>query len=239
MTNHVVHTFIASRVPTERDLHCWFTTQTDKKSIEAKIVRNGRITQLICEQGAIEPKSIKLDKVEFTYKGCSSLKAFDVRSGDIVSISMRICYTMHQRLPGGRNAKCVVRVPFDWKGSIKREYREHFLSYLEQQTGLSGLLDGAAEISIVPVEDTETIQLPESKVRVYATDASKSPKVHFQGAADMSIRTRVQDPQKFARLAFSSIGKRRSYGFGSVRLDGVESHEEPVSKDLDQEATSD
>jgi hypothetical protein len=82
------------------------------------------------------------------------------------------------------------------------------LTYLEKQTGLTGLVDGASEIGITP------IAMP--------ADEERKRKVWFVGAMHLTLRAKVGDPVVFNALAGVAIGNRRSYGFGAVACDMLE-----------------
>ena len=205
MAPYVSHVFVAQKPPAERELHCWHAYQTGKALIESRILRNGRVVQLICPADALVPCSIALDDNAFTFKRTEPAKAFDVKRGDVVTISTRLCYTVHRRTQG--TSKDFTEVPVDALGRIKPHLRQQFLGYLEKATGLEGLLDGAVEISIT----AESIPSDEQRQR----------KVWFNGAMHLVTRARVRDASVFNRLAYVSIGNRRSYGFGSVSCDFV------------------
>jgi hypothetical protein len=203
---YVSHVFVAHKPPDERELHCWHAHQTDKALIESKIVRNGRVVHLVCAPGALVPRSIVLDSNSFVFKRTEPAKPFDVSAGAIGTISTRLCYTVHRRPEAG--TKSFTEMPVDALGRIKPHLKAQFLGYLEKATGLEGLLAGAAELSIT----AEAIPGEQERQR----------KVWFNGAMHIVIRARVRDAGAFNRLAYVSIGNRRSYGFGSVSCDFVE-----------------
>ena len=202
----VSHVFVAHQPPDERELHCWHAHQTDKALIESKIVRNGRVVHLVCAPGALVPRSIVLETNSFVFKRTEPARPFDVSAGAIVTISTRLCYTVHRRAQAG--AKSFTEMPVDAFGRIKPPLKAQFLGYLEKATGLEGLLAGAAELSIT--------------AEAIPDEHERQCKVWFIGAMHLVIRARVRDADTFNRLAYVSIGNRRSYGFGSVSCDFVE-----------------
>lgn len=214
-TTFVDHTFVAHKVPTERDLHCWFAHQTDKRQIDAKITRNGKVVHLICAPGAIVPKNIVLEFNAFDHKRTEHVKDFGAEAGDLATISTQLCYTVNLTKPVDREnpATGVSRfikseTPVDAYGKIKPHLRTHFLSYLERATGLADLVTGGADIAIVP----EPMDM----------DRSGRHKVRLIGNIRITITAKVANPDVFNRLAGVAIGNRRSYGFGSVNCDLLE-----------------
>ena len=198
--------FVAKSIPSEIELHCLVAHLTDKHPVPVKILRNGRVISVIGVAGAIAPKTVALETNAFEFKRTEVVRPYDAEVGDIATVSTQLCYTINKTPKAGAKGGTVA--PIDAYGRIKPECRTHFLTYLERQTGLTGLLEGAAEIGITP------LAMP--------TDDERRHKVWFVGAIQLTLRARVGDAAVFNALAGVAIGNRRNYGFGSVSCDRLE-----------------
>ncbi len=198
--------FVARSVPSENELHCLVTQLTDKLPIAAKVVRNGRVICIVSTAGAIAPKPVVIDTNAFEFKRAEVVQPYAAQSGDIATVSTQLCYTINKTAKGGAKGHTVS--PIDAYGRIKPECEAHFLAYLEKQTGLAGLLVGAAEIGITPW--------------AMPVDDARKSKVWFVGAMALTIRAPVGNPSVFNTMAGVAIGNRRSYGFGAVACDMLE-----------------
>lgn len=198
--------FVARNIPNETELHCLVAHLTNKQPVPVKVVRNGRVISIIGTSGAIAPQTVTLVTNAFEFKRIESVNAYAASVGDIATVSTQLCYTINQTPRAGLRGTTVA--PIDAYGRIKPEWHTHFLTYLEKQTGLTGLVDGAAEIGITP------IAMP-------AEDERKR-KVWFVGAMQLTVRAKVENPAVFNALAGVAIGNRRNYGFGAVACDMLE-----------------
>lgn len=198
--------FVAKSIPTETELHCLVAHLTDKKAVPVKILRNGRVISIVGVAGAIAPKSLALESNTFEFKRTEVVPLYAAEVGDIATVSTQLCYTINKTTPAGVKGRTVS--PIDAYGQIKPECRTHFLTYLEKQTGLAGLLNGAADIGITPI--------------AMSADDERKRKVWFVGAMELAISARVGDPSVFNALAGLAIGNRRNYGFGAVACDMLE-----------------
>lgn len=198
--------FVAKIIPSETELHCLVAHLTDKQPVPVKIVRNGRVISVITTEGLITPKSVALETNAFEFKRTELVPLYVAEVGDTATVSTQFCYTINKTVTASTKSKTVS--PIDAFGRVKPECHSHFLTYLEKQTGLSGLLAGAAEIGITPI--------------AMATDDERKRKVWFVGAMQLTIRARVGDAAVFNRLAGTAIGNRRNYGFGAVSCDMLE-----------------
>ena len=198
--------FVAKNIPSNTELHCLVSHLTNKQTVPVKIQRNGRVISVIGVAGAIAPKAVALETNSFEFKRTDVVCPYDTEAGDIATVSTELCYTINKTPKVGVKGGTVA--PIDAYGRIKPECRTHFLTYLEKQTGLAGLLEGAAEIGITP------LAMP--------NDDEKRHKVWFIGAMQLTLRARVGDPTVFNSLAGVAIGNRRNYGFGAVACDMVE-----------------
>jgi hypothetical protein len=198
--------FVAKRVPSETELHCLVAHLTNKQPVPVKIVRNGRVISVIGAIGAITPKTVVLEHNAFEFKRTEGVQPYAAQAGDIATVSTQLCYTINKTPKAGSKGGTVS--PIDAYGRIKPECRTHFLTYLEKQTGLTGLLAGVAEIGITP------LAMPSIDERRH--------KVWFVGAMQLTLRAHVGDSAVFNALAGVAIGNRRNYGFGAVACDMVE-----------------
>ena len=198
--------FVAKTIPSENELHCLVAHLTGKQSVPVKILRNGRVISIIGSGGTITPKAVALGTNSFEFKRLEGVPLYFAEVGDTATVSTRLCYTINKTPRGGAKGGTVA--PIDAYGAIKPECRAHFLTYLEKQTGLTGLLDGKAEIGITP------IAMP--------ADADRQRKVWFVGAMQLTLRARVGNSAVFNALAGVAIGNRRNYGFGAVACDMLE-----------------
>jgi len=199
------HVFVATRQPSPRELHCLATHLTDKVDVPVKIERNGRVIRVCLPAGRFVARPVQLDTNAFVHRETLALAPWSAESGDIATISMRLCYTIHEGEDGSRKAR--KRTPFHPENRLHRQYRKHFLAYLEQKTGLA-VVNGDAQISIV--------------VAAAPTPEERAQKVWFNGLAELKVRAPVVNLTTFGHLAGAAIGNRRTYGFGSVFLDGLE-----------------
>ncbi len=198
--------FVAKSIPSEIELHCLVAHLTDKQPVAVKIARNGRVISVIGVAGSIVPKTVALESNAFEYKHTEAVPPYAAETGDIATVSTQLCYTINITARDGAKGRTIA--PIDVYGHIKPECRAHFLTYLEKQTGLTGLLDEAAEIGITP------IAMP--------TDDERKHKVWFVGAMQLTLRAAVGEPAVFNALAGVAIGNRRNYGFGAVACDLLE-----------------
>lgn len=199
------HAFVASRTPTPRDLHALATHLTGKGDAPPKFERNGRVVTVVTRKDRLEGRSIELERNAFVYRRTVDVAPWTAKIGDIATVSARLCYTIHQRNAAGKLCK---RSPFDPLGRLQRQYRTHFLHYLERATGLGPLSRGTAELGFVVPADIER--------------GPPDAKVWFNGVIDLTIRARVVEDAVFNALAGTAIGNRRSYGFGAVSCDDLE-----------------
>ncbi len=198
--------FVAKSIPSETELHCLVAHLTNKQPVPIKIVRNGRVISVIGAPEAVAPRAVVLATNAFTFKRTEVVPVYVAEVGDIATVSTQICYTINKTATAGVKGKTVS--PIDAFGRIKPECRVHFLTYLEKQTGLAGLMDGAAEIGITP------LTMPD--------DDERKRKVWFVGAMQLTISARVGNASVFNALAGVAIGNRRNYGFGAVSCDMLE-----------------
>lgn len=198
----VKHIFVATNTPTPHDLHCWFAHQTNKCEIDSRINCNGRIVELVCAENAVVPHTIDLQLNTFTFRRTEPVKLFKAKTGDMASISVALCHTIKLRETNK------IQVVIDAFGRVKPEYKSAFMAYLEKTTGLTGLVGGACDVGITPHALVE----PENRGR----------KVWMVGSMNLTLRAKVGDASLFNRLAAVAIGKRRSYGFGSVKCLSIE-----------------
>jgi hypothetical protein len=198
--------FVARSVPSENELHCLVTQLTDKHPIPAKVVRNGRVIGIVSAVGAIAPKTVAIDTNAFEFKRAEAVQPYAAQAGDTATVSTQLCYTINKTAKGVAKGNTVS--PIDIYGRIKPDCRAHFLTYLERQTGLEGLMDGAAEIGITPW--------------AMPADDARQRKVWFVGAMELTLRARVGNAAVFNALAGVAIGNRRTYGFGAVSCDMLE-----------------
>lgn len=210
---HVAHVFVADKLPTEREVHCLLTHHTNKQMIETKIVRNGRVVHLICPAEAFEPRTITLESNRFVFKRTEAAPVYEANAGDIATVSVRLCYTYKKKSARDASGQWLERekteTVVDLFGQLKPHLRLPFMRYLERETGLGGLVEGAADVAILPEPTTS----PEER---------ENHHVWFIGAMQLNIRARVRDAAAFNRLAHAAIGNRRSYGFGGVSCDLLE-----------------
>lgn len=201
----VIHRFVADHFPTPWDMHCWCTQQTDKQPIPFKVLRNGRVLGLVCAAGAVKPHSIEQTSGKFTFLRTEPAPGFDGQEGDIASISLRMSYAISRR---NQNGKKFTQSPWDTLGRIKKDMQGHLMAYLEQQTGLTGLVNGHAEFGLQAI--------------AMLTPQDRSRNVWLPSVADIGIRAQIADAAKFNALAYQAIGNHRSYGLGSVSCDLLE-----------------
>ena len=193
----VRHTFVAERVPNEHELHCFYEHLTHKSRVPSKTIVNGRIVELVCERSAIEPKTIFLDTNKFTFKRTIKQDVPNVQVGQIVSISARLCYTVHTARAGRQT-----EVPVDYAGHVKPHLKAIFYAYLERMTGIGEIASGGADMFIVP--------------EAIPDEMARSKKVWFNGAMSVTLTGKIKDVDACRRLWVQSIGNCRSYGFGSA-----------------------
>lgn len=217
------HVFIAERVPTPREIHCLVTRLTNKKERDFKVERNGRVISVVGEHGTMNPITVQLETNVFKFKRTSGLESYAIEVGDVATITTNLCYTIKRR-PLVVGARPMTITPFDVFGRLKPYLRVHFLDYLESQTGLK----------LYELHDGKVQMLSELAISVDAnSDENKSGKVWFVGACHISIRARVENAACFASLSGRAIGNRKTYGFGAILLNFVESANYVAESDFD------
>ena len=202
---HVVHRFVADHLPTPWDIHCWCTQQTNKQPMPFKVLRNGKVLGLVCAEGAVQPHSITQASGHFRFLRTEPAPAFGGQAGDIASISLRLSYAVSRRNAQGKK---FTQSPWDTWGRIQPGLQRHLMAYLEQHTGLTGLVDGSAQWGL------QAVALPQ------AQDPRR--RVWLSSVADIGIRARIANAATFQALAYGALGNHRSYGLGSVACDGLE-----------------
>jgi hypothetical protein len=218
------HVFIAERVPTPREIHCLVTRLTNKKEMDFKVERNGRVISVVGEHGVMNPSNVQLETNAFQFKRTSTLELYAIKAGDIATVTTNLCYTIKRR-PLVVGASPTTVAPFDVLGKIKPELRVHFLDYLARHTGLK----------LYDLHNGELQMLSEVAITVdMNSDVYKTGKVWFVGACHLSIRARVENAACFASLSGRAIGNRKSYGFGSLMLNFVESADEVATSTSDE-----
>lgn len=207
---YVVHRFVADHFPTPWDLHCWCTQLTNKQNIPFKVLRNGKVLGLVCPEGAVQAHSITQASGHFRFVQTEAAPTFAGNEGDIASISLRLSYAISRRNASGKK---YTQSPWDTFGRLKKDVAPHFLAYLEQQTGLTGLVEEHLKVGLQAV----ALVGPNDRQR----------KVWLTSVADLGIRARIADAAKFRALAYQAIGNHRSYGLGSVSCDLLEAAPPP------------
>lgn len=202
--------FVSKTVPSQNEIHCLVAWLTNKQDIPVKISRNGKVVQVISKTGTVEGKTVLLDTNIFEFKRKNFVELYDAEEGDIATISVHLCYTINKTIKQGERPKTVT--PLDHYGKIKPEFEIHFLSYLEKQTGLTGLVNKSFNVNYLPD--------PMIKKEEMVTD-KREGRVAFVGGVNISITAKVGNPAVFNDLAGVAIGNRRSYGFGAVSCDDL------------------
>ena len=217
--------FVARRNPTPTEIHCLVTHLTNKTAIPVKTIRKGRIITLVSPVSGLIPKDVNLQTNAFLYKRTELVEPYAATEGDIATITTQLCYTINLTRPT-RNLKGVIVKsinPVDHFGKIidntlthypdlkHLDIKEFFYAYIERQTGLR----------MSSATDVQTSKpLPDD---FHSSACDDGHHVKFEGLIDLTVKARVCDPAIFNALAGASIGARRSYGFGSVYLQSLDS----------------
>ena len=214
--------FISNSTPKPETLHCLYTSIRFKHEkipnlIESfKIFQDGRSIHVIMEENKIE----NLQNV-FSFKDRSndkevlvklikneSLAVPEFNEGEVVNISGNLSYAFKHHQEGGKE---ILSCPIDMKGLFKKGTKESFLNFLARETGLSF----TSEINSSENIRFERMFMDERKI--YDNDIHK--KLMFRNVISIFGELTVEDPNSVQSLFWKSIGKKRSYGFGSFSIE--------------------
>lgn len=209
--NNIMHikklTFISKKIPSPQEIHCFFTTLTDKRLDPVKggfsVSYQGRIVTILIS--ALEPskvyeKTVELNSNIFEFRKVEVIEnSFNyIEKNDLVTVAVELVYTKHT----GFKSKS----PWSSYGTMHPDLAEHFYSYFKNKTGLSVI---ESSVTIAPASVTD----------------QRLNKVWFNGQASVSLTGVVENEELFKSLGFRSIGRRKSYGFGFVHIIDVKKDE--------------
>ena len=220
MNKFVKLTFIANSKIDNDTIHSLYTSVRFKEEkIENlqeifKVWNEGRNIFIIIDKNKIENESIFFEfisknKETIRIKKFSEQEIFsdDFEIGDFVKVSGIISYA--NKIIQNNN-KVVEVCPIDFKGNIK--YKESFINYLNKNTGLD----------FSNIDSNDRILLS----RIFCNDIGinnneKISKVFMKNMIMINAIVKVSDVELVKSLYFKSIGKKRSYGMGSLFVEKI------------------
>lgn len=132
--------------------------------------------------------------IKLKFKSKSSFESCDIEKNAVVRFRGVLSYA--------RKEKNKHICPVKGEGFISMEEKQKFIEYFERTTGLT--------IKDCEVQQVSVQQLPSSKSKTNGKDVLLNNVFAIVG---VSV---VDNSEKANKLAVSSIGKKRSYGFGNV-----------------------
>lgn len=198
-----VHTYRCTHTASPKEIHCFFSTLTDKAHVNQenmafKVSQNGRLVQVTSEKDSLS-SFVELENIRFERIRSSQVAPYAFKVGDHVTVQGELSYSVHKT---GSNKK---RCPVDARGELKPELSELFLSYLTRVTGIDCARANAAGMLALAWEDR----------------SSPQDKVWLNDVILLNLVGPVVDAQALNRLAVSSVGRRRSYGLGALQVSPV------------------
>lgn len=198
------HTYRSTQVASPKELHCFFATLTDKGHVNQekllfKVSQNGRIVQVTSEQEAPLSK-VELENNQFERLRSTKALPYLFAAGNHVSVQGELAYSVHKT---GSNKKLC---PVNARGELKPELREAFLTYLTRVTGVDCASAHAAGMLALAWEDR----------------SSPQDKVWLNDVITLNLVGPVVCADTVNQLAVSSVGRRRSYGLGSLQVSAIE-----------------
>ena len=199
-----IYHFRSSIIPSEKHLHCLWNTLTNKaynqKNADFKIVPNGKLVAIITKT-TLPTTNVVLNDITFTFVRASQVAATSYEQGQVVHAQGNLSYSVHQRKDGKSWDVC----PIELDGSLRKEFRNHFLAYMSHATGLNfeeAFKQGALNFSR---ENRSCLK----------------DKVHLNDIIVFDITASIQDAAKANAQPLQAIGRRKSYGFGHVVINNA------------------
>lgn len=191
--------FRADKNPTNKELHCLWATLTDKAHLDQhgeqfRVYANGKQVHIVTQR-AFAQSDVVLASNQFKFLRTQEQALFNHKEGQFVRIQGEMSYSVHNR--ASNKDEC----PVDAFGRVKPHLKESFLRYLEKATGLAVADANADQVSFA-WESREA--------------ASGPGKVWLNDVITFSIAARVANAEALNALAVSAIGRRKSYGLGTV-----------------------
>lgn len=192
------------RVATHKEVHCLFTTLTDKALVNREdatfsILPLNASVLITCAMPSV-PEVVTLETNTFELMDTSICTGYSFSEGDIVQMHGAFCYSTHRTSTNKKEC------PVDALGNIKPALRNQFLAYLTKATG-------------VDCEYAETNGI----LRLgWSSLSQKSDKVWLNDVILIRAVGPVVDPVATNSLAYRSIGRRRSYGLGFLHVSPVD-----------------
>lgn len=194
--------FRASNNPSNQELHCLWAKLTDKAHVDQhaenfRIEAIGRVIHVITDREFEVNSTILLETNQFQLLRVAPQEAFKLEAGEFAKIQGEIAYSVHLRETG--KDEC----PVDAFGRVKPHLRDRFFAYLEKATGLA-------------------VQATDVGLCAFAwesrCDHSGPKKVWLNDIITFTVTGEVVDPDQVNSLAMRAIGRRKSYGLGSVKV---------------------
>lgn len=203
----IKHTFRAEHNPTNQELHCLWSTLTDKAheqnhDWEFKVEANNKLVSITSDK-EIPAQDVELESNRFVYLRSKEVKAFEFENGQFVRLQGTISYSVR----GSADGKDYC--PVDGYGQLKEEFGKKFLQYLSKSTGVD--FERAAESEMLHFS--------------FDSEMQSGKKVWLNDIIIFDATSNVVDSQKLNSLSYCAIGRRKSFGLGNVVVAESESCE--------------
>lgn len=203
----IKHTFRAEHNPTNQELHCLWSTLTDKSheqnhDWDFKVEANNKLVSITTDK-EIPLKDIELRTNRFVYLRSKEVRPTEFSNGQFVRLHGKIAYSVRGSVDGKEYC------PVDGYGRLKEEFGKKFLQYLSKATGVD--FERAA--------DSEMLNFS------FDSDIQSGKKVWLNDIIIFDVTSSVFDAQKLNSLSYRAIGRRKSFGLGNVVVAESESCE--------------
>lgn len=219
--------WVCSQMPNSLTLHALYTSirignkiNESKPQIEGenfKIWQNGKAIYIIMDSDKIENNSNFFDFCNgFQKIRLISIKDYDMPlwNNDFINISGKFIYSY--KYYDEKNTKKYKEVcPIGLNGLLKldngkNQIKTSFIEYMERNTGLNFIdyLKNTSSLRFERVyEDEKDINNEKNK-----------KKILFKNIIYINANLKINNIENLNKLYYSSIGKKRTYGFGSLIL---------------------
>lgn len=194
MLKFTEYVFRATRVPSDKEVHCLWAHLTDKQAtgFDFRIQRSGRLVRIYSPE-ALRAVSVELSDITFQYLHSRDGERPAYAQGDLVRVHGELSYSVHDTSSG--KDFC----PVDAIGQLRPRFGEVFLAYLAKHTGLN-------------------VESSDNAVCRFSKEDRSIPqdKVWLNDVIRFELMAQITDAAVFNSLAYRGIGRRKSYGLGNV-----------------------
>lgn len=203
------YTFRSKKAITRKEVHCLWNTLTNKQynnqNPDLKIRVEGRLVKITCpgiELDVTSQKEWGFETNAFTFVRAQEIPSIHFQTGDFVLLAGTFSYSVHERKTGKD------RCPVDVHGVVRSQYKDTFLRYLQERTG-------------VDVQDAYARDHVEFGWSDDPMQNSEHDKIVLNDMISMRLRGRVVNPSALSCLQHNALGRRKSYGCGALHIEKV------------------